>query len=197
MDAKKTALLIIDMQNDVIKDLVTTAPTIIPAIKTALDFFRKQAAPVIFLKRVHRKSGVDVEVFREKLFKDHPFLVEGTEGAQVVAELKPLDNEYLVNKERFSGFFQSDLLMILMRLKIETVVICGVQTPNCIRGTAVDALSYDYRVLLLEDAIAAQTDAIHQANLFDMKNMGAELKKVKEFVTQFHKGQVGLSTMSP
>lgn len=185
MDTQKVALLIIDMQKDVMKELVTTGLTVISSIQIVLDAFRKKNAPVIFLKRVHRKNGVDVELFRTDLFKERPFLVQNTEGAEVVNELKPLPAEYSVNKQRFSGFFQSDLLMILTRLKIKSLIICGVQTPNCIRGTVMDALSYDYLVTVLEDATAAQSDAIHAANLLDMKNMGVEIKKVKDFLSQF------------
>lgn len=60
----------------------------------------------------------------------------------------------------------------------------GVQTPNCIRGTVVDALSYDYHVTILQDATAAQTQEVHEANLFDMKNMGVEIKMVAQFVRE-------------
>jgi nicotinamidase-related amidase len=45
--------------------------------------------------------------------------------------------------------------------------------PSWIRGTVTDALSYDYQVMALSDAIAAQTQAVQEANLYDMKNMGA------------------------
>lgn len=109
MEAKKTALLIIDMQKDVMKELVTTGLTIISSIQLVLKNFREKNAPVIFLKRVHRKSGIDVEIFRKKLFEKTPFLVQGTEGAEVVDELKPLSSEYQVMKHRFSGFCLPDL----------------------------------------------------------------------------------------
>lgn len=182
MTEKNTALLVVDMQKDVLKYLVKNADIVLPQIKKTIELCRKKNIPVIYLVREHRASGVDVEVFREQKFKDQPFLVIGSEGAEVLDEIKPLPNESIVNKKRFSGFFQSDLLMILTRLKINSVVICGVQTPNCIRGTATDALSYDFDVTLLEDAITAQTQGIHQANLLDMKNMGAHLLSTDDFL---------------
>lgn len=180
----QTALIIIDMQNDVMKKLVTTGTTVISSIQTVLETFRKKNAPIVFLNRVHRKSGVDVELFRAQIFEQKPFLVQGTEGAEVVPELKPLPSEVTVDKHRFSGFFQTDLLMILRRLEIKNLIVCGVQTPNCIRATVVDALSYDYNVTLLRDATAAQTQEVHEANLFDMKKMGVEIKTVAQFLKE-------------
>jgi nicotinamidase-related amidase len=49
------------------------------------------------------------------------------------------------------------------------VVLAGVQTPNCIRGTAWDAMSMDYRVTVLADATAAATAEVQAANLRDMQ----------------------------
>lgn len=185
MSVPKHALLIVDMQKDVMTGLVKTGLTVIPAIKKALDAFRDKQQPVIFLKREHRKSGIDVELFRLPMFEKQPFLVVGSKGAEMVDELTPLATEYSVNKQRFSGFFQSDLLMILMRLGVTSLVVCGVQTPNCIRGTVTDGLSYDYDVTLLDDATAAQSPEVHQANVFDMRNMGVNIKTVDEFLQGF------------
>lgn len=181
MVLQKTALLIIDMQKDVLKKLAKGEMHVVPKTQEALKKSREKGLPVLFLVRVHRKSGVDVELFRSPLFQETPFLVEGTEGADIIDELKPLPTEYIVAKRRFSGFFQSDLLLILMRLRVTSLVICGVQTPNCIRCTVTDAVAYDYHVTVLEDATAAQTQAIHQANLQDMQNMGVQIQTVQSF----------------
>lgn len=51
------------------------------------------------------------------------------------------------------------------RIGVKTVVLCGVQTPNCIRGTAVDALGLDYRVVVLSDATASKSDLVQENNL--------------------------------
>ncbi len=51
------------------------------------------------------------------------------------------------------------------RLAIQTVVLCGVQTPNCIRATAVDALGLDYRVTVLSDATASKSKEVQDGNL--------------------------------
>lgn len=62
--------------------------------------------------------------------------------------------------------------MILRRLKIDTLLIAGTQYPNCVRGTATDAMSHDYNTIVVTDACSAQTDEIAATNIRDMKNMG-------------------------
>jgi len=57
-----------------------------------------------------------------------------------------LAGEYLVCKRRWSAFFQTELDSLLKRLGVDQVVVTGVQTPNCIRGTVWDANSLDYEV---------------------------------------------------
>ena len=71
--------------------------------------------------------------------------------------------------------------MLLMRLQVTSLLVCGVQTPNCIRATVTDGIGYDFHMTILEDATAAQTSDIHQANLLDMYNMGVGDKDSERF----------------
>jgi nicotinamidase-related amidase len=50
--------------------------------------------------------------------------------------------------------------------------VAGIQTPNCIRTTVFDACALNYRVYLVEDAVAAATEEIHRANCRDMAAIG-------------------------
>ncbi|MDY4153474.1 MAG: isochorismatase family protein, partial [Treponema sp.] len=65
-------------------------------------------------------------------------------------------------------------------LKIKNVVISGTQYPNCIRGTATDAMSYDYDVIVVTDCCSAKTPEIANANIIDMKNMGIKCITLEE-----------------
>jgi len=182
MNPAKTALILIDMQNDVLQSIVPTGVQVVPAIRRTLQAFRDHRMPIIHCLRIHRADGVDVEKFRIERFLQHPILVPGTHGAEVIAELAPQPGEYVVTKSRFSGFFQTDLLMIVQRLGVNRLVVVGVQTPNCVRATATDALAYDLDVLLLDDAITALTPEIHRANIYDLEHMGAKTATVDEFI---------------
>ena len=182
LNPETTALLVIDMQKDAVERLVPTGAQAVPAIAQSLKAARASGVSVIFGLRVHRANGDDVERFRLAVFREKPFLVAGTEGAEVLPELAPLPNEDLIVKTRFSCFFQSDLLIVLTRQGIRTLVVCGIQTPNCVRGTVTDALAYDFDVILLDDAIRAQSADVHAANMYDMLQMGATAMTTAEFV---------------
>mmetsp|Transcript_22843 Transcript_22843/g.63426 ORF Transcript_22843/g.63426 Transcript_22843/m.63426 type:complete len:80 (+) Transcript_22843:656-895(+) len=66
-------------------------------------------------------------------------------------------------------------------MEVTDIAVSGVQTPNCIRGTSMDALALDYSVSVLSDACAAKTPEVHQANLHDMRMMEIQILSVAEW----------------
>lgn len=110
----------------------------------------------------------------------------GTTGAALVDGLSPNpEHDYVIVKKRFSAFMHTHLDALLRRLGVDHIVICGVQTPNCIRATAFDAVSLDYpRVTVLSDATASANSSVQASNLEDMKNVGIEILKVAEWKQQ-------------
>ena len=180
--SNKKALLIIDMQNDILEYLVKPGKEIIQPIQMLKRHFNANEHPIIYINRDHRENGVDIDFPRVEGFLKKPIIVQGTLGQDVVKELKPQKDDYQVTKKRFSGFFHTELLLLLSRLSVKSLVICGVQTPNSIRGTATDAISYDFDVTVVEDASTALTPEVHQTNLSDMRNMGIKVQNVQEIL---------------
>ena len=76
-----------------------------------------------------------------------------------------------------SAFMNTDLDLLLRSLGIDSVVVAGIQTPNCIRTTVFDAAAFGYHTFLVEDAVAARNSTVHQANLSDMANIGTVIVK--------------------
>jgi nicotinamidase-related amidase len=181
---KRIALLIIDMQNDFVLEggllKVAQGKTVTPMIKTVLEEFRSRNLPVFHILRIHRRDGSDVEINRQELFKNHPFAVVGSHGAAVVDELSPIPGEYVIPKIRMSAFIGTELDLMLRNLKVEVLVVTGIQTPNCIRTTVFDAIAYNYPVIIVENAVGAQTDEIHAANIRDMVNIGVSVVKARD-----------------
>ena len=181
------ALLVIDMQNDFV---VPGAPAeirgafaTIGAIRKTLLSFRQRSWPVFHIHREHRGDGTDAEKFRMPLFQTGKGItVKGTPGCAPAPGLEPVQGEYRIIKKRFSGFFRTDLDLILNRLGRPRLVICGTQYPNCVRATVTDAISLDYDVTLLTDGCSAQSDEIVRANLLDIRKMGVECVTVSEFL---------------
>ncbi|RWR73444.1 putative inactive nicotinamidase [Cinnamomum micranthum f. kanehirae] len=185
---KRTALLVIDMQNDFIKAggpmHVAGGKAIVPSVIQAVDVARQRGMLVVWVVREHDSFGRDVELFRRHLYvdgKEKP-TTKGTYGAELVDGLIIRERDYKLVKTRFSAFFATNLHSLLQGTGIKSVVVVGVQTPNCIRQTVFDAVSLDYQpVTVIIDATAAATPLVHDANIFDMKNIGVETPTLQEW----------------
>jgi nicotinamidase-related amidase len=179
-----SALLIIDMQNDFVREgsplRVAGAGEIIPRIREVLDAFRERHLPVIHVLRVHRSDGSDVEVFRRELFRRRAFAVRGSWGAAIIDELSPAPGEYTIEKTRMSAFTGTDLDLLLRSLGVTRLFVTGIQTPNCVRTTVFDAAACNYEVFLVTDAVAAQSAEVHAANVRDMENIGTRIIRAAE-----------------
>ena len=171
------ALLIIDMQRDFVLPAaalcVAGALPSVPVVRRLLDRARDRGWPVFHVVREHAPDGGDAEPCRRHLFRaGGGVCVAGTTGAAVVDELTPLPGERKLVKTRFSGFYRTSLEDELRALGVSTVLVAGTQYPNCVRGTAVDALYRDFRVIVVSDACSAQTPEVAEANIRDMRGMG-------------------------
>lgn len=186
MNITDMAVLVIDMQQDFLSPtsplFVAGGPAIVPALQRALKAARSAGEPIIHVVRRHRVTGIDVDQSRRALFAETGgFLVAGTPGAEELPQLAPTPWDFTVAKTRWSAFFATDLDALLRRLGIHRLILTGVQTPNCIRATATDALSLDYATVVLSDATASQTGEIQLSNLRDMAAMGVEIITVSQF----------------
>ena len=145
------AILVVDMLNDFVTGALTCdrAKAIVPATAELLDAARKAGVPVIFCNDAHI-AGIDREL---KIWGDHA--IAGTKGAEVIPELKLSDKDYVVPKRRYSGFFQTDLDILLRELGVQTVVMTGLHAHMCVRHTSADAFSLGYDVVVATQATAS------------------------------------------
>ena len=137
---EKPAILVVDMLNDFVTGALTCerARAIVPAAAELLDAARAADVPVIFCNDAHLK-GIDREL---KIWGDHA--IAGTKGAEVIPELKLSEKDYVVPKRRYSGFFQTDLDILLTELGVKTVVMTGLHAHMCVRHTSADAFCLGY-----------------------------------------------------
>lgn len=92
--------------------------------------------------------------------------VEGSVYAEFMPGFEPIDNEPLIVKHRYSGFYATDLERVLRTLGVETLFVGGVNTNNCVLATTFDAHARDFRVVVLEDACGSMNgERYHQAAL--------------------------------
>ncbi|KAL6285686.1 hypothetical protein ACE6H2_010076 [Prunus campanulata] len=185
---KHTALLVIDMQHDFVDVdgpmLVSGGKTIVPNVIKAVQVARQRGMLVVWVVREHDPLGRDVELFRRHLYpagKVGP-TVKGQFGAELVDGLVIQEGDYKLVKTRFSAFFGTHLDSFLKGAGIDSLVVTGVQTPNCIRQTVFDGVALDYiSVTVVLDATAAATPEVHAANILDMKNIGVATPTLQEW----------------
>jgi len=182
----KPALLIIDMQNDfVLPDgpaVIKGAFTSVPRVSEVLAWFRQKHHSIFHIVREYREDGSDIEISRRDAFLAGPsYVIPGSKGAAIVEALTPVRGEYRIVKPRFSAFFGTELELILRRLEISRLVVCGTQYPNCIRATAFDSLSHGYDTVVITDATSASSPEVAESNIRDMRNVGIRCISFDEF----------------
>ncbi len=183
-----TAILVVDMLNDFVTGALRCdrGLAIVPNAARLLREARKRGIPVVFCNDAHVKE-VDMEFL---LWGEHA--VAGTEGARVIDELELCPADYVVPKRRYSGFFKTDLDLLLRELGVEAVILAGLHTPLCVRHTAADAFCLGYKVLVASDATDSFTEADYVSGLEYLKMAyGASLYTVDELCRMFAEGGGG------
>lgn len=182
MDPKKTAILVVDMLNDFVTGALKCdrGLAIVPQTAKLLEAARKSGVAVIFCNDAHIK-GVDHEL---KLWGDHA--IAGTKGAEVIPELNLCEQDYVVPKRRYSGFFRTDLELLLRELDIDTVIMTGLHTHMCVRHTTADAYCLGYNIVVASDATDSFTEADYLSGIDYLKQVyGAEIRTVDQIIADF------------
>ena len=184
MEGSKTAILVVDMLNDFVTGALKCdrGLAIVPKTAKLLEGARKAGVPVIFCNDAHIK-GIDHEL---ELWGDHA--IAGTKGAEVIPELGLCEKDYVVPKRRYSGFFHTDLDLLLKELGVETVVMTGLHAHLCVRHTSADAYQLGYRIIAATDAMDSFTEEDYTYGIRYLKEYyGAELLTVDELLARFGK----------
>ena len=201
----KPALIIIDMQNGFLNPesplCIKGARATVPACARVIRACRRTDVPVVFVNRAYRADGSDVEHTRRRVWEEggKP-LTPGSTGPISIenpTEFERVPEDYEIIKPRYSAFFQTPLDLLLRRLGVDTVLLAGTTTPNCIRTTCYDAISLDYSVVVLADCCSSNTEEIQRANLLDMGNVGARIRSSEDFLRKLDGGGLSIRPVRP
>jgi len=178
LDPRKTALLVVDMQNafmlpSVAHSLCPMACTIVPNINRLAQAVRESGATVVWIKTTYTPETLQewstfYQLSRpEQRAKRAQALAAGSKGHELWAELDVQPADLTVEKKRFSAFIQgsSNLAEVLRERGIDTVVVTGTVTGVCCESTARDAMMLNFKTIMVTDGNAAMTDADHNASL--------------------------------
>jgi nicotinamidase-related amidase len=196
-DWRNAALLTIDTQNDFTLRNAPFAITgtfeVVPKMSQVLHAFRSTRKPIIHVIRIYNTDGSNIDLCRRRAITElgNKLVIAGTQGAELVDELKPSSSkvtletelllkgklqqvarkEWIMYKPRWGAFYATPLEKHLRELNTNTVVICGCNFPNCPRTTVYEASERDFRVALISDA----TSNIYERGLHELDNIGVEL----------------------
>jgi nicotinamidase/pyrazinamidase len=161
---EKPALLIIDMVKDSFEEshrlpITPLAKTIITPINALISVFRRQQWPIVFA----------TDAFQEEDFlfngRMKPHSIIGTPGAEVIEELDRGPEDYWLPKPKFSAFFGTTLDEWLKQRGVSLCAVAGISTNFCVLTTALDALCYDFKAVILENCTMSGTRELHRQTL--------------------------------
>ena len=179
----KFALIIIDMLNDFVTgDLKTDrAAKIIPKLQKLVEAARENDVPVIYSNDAHYESDFEV------VHKWGSHALKGTPGAGVIPELEPGENDLIVEKRVYSGFYETGLDSILRGLYkgegVDTIILGGLHTHICIRHTSADAFFRGYKIIIASDGVEAFNQKDHEQGLRYLKDVyNAEIMRTEDII---------------
>lgn len=163
IDIKKTALLVYDMMNDFIKpgfprEDPEIRKILVPKIKKLIEHCRSKGVPIIYAIHTYRSNGADMGLMAITIsgIKDGKSFLKGSEGVKVYDEIKPQENDIIIEKHRYSAFYGSDLDLILRGMEKDTLIVTGYSTNIGCETTTRDATNMGYKVIFPSDGSLAR-----------------------------------------
>jgi maleamate amidohydrolase len=135
---------------------------------------RKAAVPVIYTTRHADTDGMR-STYR-RIGK------EAEELYHIKEELAPAPGDLVIYKERASGFFGTPLIAHLRKVGADSLIILGESTSGCVRASTVDAYSYGFHNVVVEECTYDRSMLSHKVNLFDLHHKYADVMHVDEVI---------------
>ena len=185
----RTALVVIDPQNDFLHeggwyaqqgiDISHMRRTIEPT-KELVAEARRRGVPVVWTRHGYADAA-EAGPFLEL----RPFLEEGglrrdTWGWELYEELDVQPEDPIVAKNRLSAFFNTNLEDVLRGLDVETALIAGVLTNQCVAATSKDAMFRDFKPIVVEECTGTTLPHLHEPAIEMMKVGWADVRSVEE-----------------
>jgi maleamate amidohydrolase len=146
--------------------------TALPPTQQLFAAARRAGIPVIYSTRHADTGGVhstNRNIGRER---DDIYAIK--------AELAPEPGELVIYKERASAFFGTPLIAHLQMKRIDSLIICGESTSGCVCASTVDAYSYGFHNVVVEECTYDRSLLSHKVNLFDLHHKYADVMHIEE-----------------
>lgn len=163
------------------------------AIQRLLERARALRLPVIYTTNPRRPDGFDLGVWNLKSHRSADDVdVVGHKGNEIVGEVAPRPGDLFIEKKKPSAFFGTPLVSYLVSLRADTIILTGTTTSGCVRATAVDAVSYNFRVGVPEECVWDRGELTHKVNLFDLHQKYCDVMTLDEILSYLDGLEPGL-----
>lgn len=177
-----TALLVMDMQAGILA-MLPEAASVINNVAKAIAKARDQKIPVVYVGISFRKGLPEISR-NNKSFTASKELLESVDMAQFAMlheGVKPMADEVVVTKRRFSAFTGSDLEVVLRAYGTQHLVLTGVSTSGVVLSTLREAADKDYRLTVLADCCADGDEEVHRVLTTKVFPRQADVISVEEW----------------
>lgn len=189
------ALLIIDVQYrtvgterkpfyEAIKEFPTSCGEVawdaVQAMVPLIALFRERGWPVMY-PHVAPKKATEGGRLAEKV---PAIMGVSSKGYEFPPEVAPQPGDVMLPKMHPSAFFGTALCSHLIDKRIDTVVVVGCSTSGCVRGTAVDAFSLNFKVAIPQECVYDRSITSHKVNLFDLGQKYADVQPTADLITK-------------
>jgi len=167
---QRPAVVVVDLITaftDLRSPLAGSFDSQVEATVALLEAARAVSIPIVFSTVCYDSGLQEAGVWARKI-PSNELLIEGSEWVNVDARLGQQPTEMTLVKKYASCFFGTDLASRLISQRVDTLIIAGCTTSGCVRATAVDACSYGFHTVVVEDAVGDRGTLPHLASLFDI-----------------------------
>ncbi|PSL40842.1 nicotinamidase-related amidase [Salsuginibacillus halophilus] len=163
MNPATTALILIDMQKETNYEL-PELDGILAKTKTLADECRAQGIPVIYTRQINRADQIGLSKGEPITSDNKPYYYnDDSDAVEIFDEIAPKSGEIVIDKYRWSAFFETSLDLMLRGQGITDVIMAGFVTDGCLMTSTYDAYFRDYQVHMVHDLTATTSQGAHMA----------------------------------
>jgi maleamate amidohydrolase len=129
------------------------------------------------------QSEKDIQYWKISALHEEFFV--GSEALDIDPLLIDMEYDYTFMKCGPSMFFQTPIVSFLTKHRVDTAIITGCVTSGCVRATTIDAFSYGYRTIVVDDCCGDPQKDSHEANLRDVDRRYADVRRRDDILTYF------------
>ena len=161
----------------------------VPVIQNLINICRNKRIPIIYTTGEVRGDKWDRGswAWKNNRTSKKSEVKKNFDSNDIISELKPHSTDIVIKKIKPSGFYGTNLQSFLNLLKVDTLILTGTTTSGCVRATAIDGFSANYKVSVVEDCCFDRSQSSHAINLCDLNSKYADVISCERVINYLEK----------